>query len=604
MSRLARVSAWLDERTGHKKIVAAVLDEPIVGGARWAYVFGSALTLVFLVQAVTGALLMSTYAPSAQTAWASVHYITHRTSGGWLVRGLHHFGSQAMVVLLGLHVLQVVTFGAYKRPREMNFWLGLGLMGVTLGFALTGYLLPWDQKGYWATQVATNIAGTTPVVGPSLQTLVQGGPEYGSLTLTRFYALHVALLPASLLGLLALHLVLFRKHGVTPPASADARVVDTFYPRQVWKDLLAALVVLAVLFGVTLAEHGAPLDAPADPASDYPARPEWYFLSLFQLLKYLPGKLEIVGSLGIPFVAGAYLVALPLLDRSETTALGPRLKWVAPLYAGMAGVALLTWLSMRSDAGGDAFRKARAEADERAGVANALALGGVPPGGPLEMMRNDPELRGEALFVKNCAVCHVLGKLGDPEKAAAPTLDGWGTEAWILQMMHDPDGDARFGRTPYAGEMPSMDVPPKDPEAAASFKPMSPDDMRAAAAFLAAQGDEPGEDVPEGAARRDASVVEAGKAIVTERCTACHLFSGEGDDASQETAPELKGYASLAWTTAQVRDPSSPKTYRAKALDPEREGHMPKFEGELADADVSLVARWVRARARGLPGPR
>ena len=173
-----------------------MLDEPVTGGARWAYVFGSALTLVFVLQLVTGLLLMTVYAPSATTAWASVHYISNRLAGGWIIRGLHHFGSQAMVVLLGAHLLQVAIFGAYKRPREMNWFLGLALLAVTLGFSLTGYLLPWDQKGYWATRVATNIAGTTPGIGAWVQQLMQGGPEYGSLTLTRFYSLHVGPLAA------------------------------------------------------------------------------------------------------------------------------------------------------------------------------------------------------------------------------------------------------------------------------------------------------------------------------------------------------------------------------------------------------------------------
>src|SRR5215472_2966215 len=126
---MSRLGDWLDERIGHRKLASELLDEPVPGGARVAYVFGSALALVFVVQAVTGVMLMTAYAPSAQTAWASVHYITFKLSPGWLVRGLHHFGSQAMVVLLGAHIVQVAAFGAYKRPREMNWWLGLALMG-------------------------------------------------------------------------------------------------------------------------------------------------------------------------------------------------------------------------------------------------------------------------------------------------------------------------------------------------------------------------------------------------------------------------------------------------------------------------------------------
>ncbi|MGH7329420.1 MAG: cytochrome b N-terminal domain-containing protein, partial [Polyangiaceae bacterium] len=140
--RMKQLGDWLDERVAHRKILQELLDEPIVGGARWAYVFGSALALVFVSQVVTGIMLMTSYAPSAQSAWASVVYISTMQRGGWLVRGIHHFGSQAMVILLGAHLLQVAIYGAYKRPREVNWWLGLCLLACTLGFALTGYLLP------------------------------------------------------------------------------------------------------------------------------------------------------------------------------------------------------------------------------------------------------------------------------------------------------------------------------------------------------------------------------------------------------------------------------------------------------------------------------
>jgi quinol-cytochrome oxidoreductase complex cytochrome b subunit len=335
--KVRRFGDWLDARTGHRELLREMLDEPVVGGARWAYVFGSVLTMVFVVQVVTGLLLMTTYAPSAVTAWASVHYISYRLSGGWLVRGVHHFGSQAMVLLVVLHLAQVALFGAYKKPREINWWFGLGLLAITLGFALTGYLLPWDQKGYWATRVATNIAGTAPLAGAWIQAFMQGGSEYGSLTLTRFYSAHVGLFPASLVLLLVAHIALFRKHGVTPSARADLTKVDAFYPKQLLYDVLAGLLVTAVVFAMAMREHGAPLDAPADPASDYPARPEWYFLSLFQLLKYFEGPLEVVGTILIPGLAAAYLLALPLLDRAPSTALRSRLVYLAPIVLGILG---------------------------------------------------------------------------------------------------------------------------------------------------------------------------------------------------------------------------------------------------------------------------
>ena len=212
---LKGLTAWLDRRTGCGTLIPVLLIEHIPGGAKWRYVWGSTLAFVFAVQLITGVLLMTSYSPGDSTAWSSVYFIQYEMDFGWLIRGLHHFGSQTMVVLLGLHMLQVVIAGAHLPPREVNWWLGLGLLGLVLGLSLTGYLLPWDQKGYWATQVATNIAGNQPVIGPWLQKIIVGGPTYGHHTLTRFYTLHVAILPPLVIVFIILHLVVFRRHGVT-----------------------------------------------------------------------------------------------------------------------------------------------------------------------------------------------------------------------------------------------------------------------------------------------------------------------------------------------------------------------------------------------------
>jgi len=597
---IRRVLELLDERTGIKKVAQHLLDEPIKGGARWAYVFGSALLGSFMVQAVTGVALMTSYAPSDKTAWASVHFIQFQQAGGWLVRGLHHFGAQAMVILLGAHLAQVALFGAYKKPREVTWWLGLGLMAITLGFALTGYLLPWDQKGFWATRVATNIAGTVPVVGDATQRLLQGGPEYGSLTLTRFYTLHVVVLPALLIGLVAAHVALFRRHGVTPPAKADLSRVDAFFPKQLLKDVVAALVVFAIVLVMAVREHGAPLDAPADPSSDYPARPEWYFLALFQLLKYFHGPLEIVGTVVLPALVGIYFFVLPILDRKDGTALRGRVKPLIPLLVVGLGAVGLTAKARVDDANDATFQTERAKADLRAKASVRLAMDGVPPEGPLVMLARSPEIRGPELFEKHCAACHRLGEHGSEKERSAPVLDGWGTEKWIRDMLHDPDGDERFGRTSYKGEMPSLDVKPSDADE--SWSPMTASDMDAVAAFLAREGDAPNESPPAESLRADPKRVARGKEIVKARCTACHLFEGAGDDGGQGLAPELSGYGSHAWVRAQIANPSSNATYRESAFSaPEREGlgrQMPRFDGDLSPAEIDLLATWVLERAR------
>ena len=169
---------WLDDRTGIKGLLHEALYERVPGGARWRYVWGSTLVFTFVLQVITGFMLWSAYSPSTRTAWESVYYIQNEMTLGFVIRGIHHFAAQAMVVLMAIHLVQVIIDGAYKAPREMNFWLGIVLMKIVLGLSLTGYLLPWDQKGYYATQVTTNIMSATPVAGEQVQVLAQGGTQY------------------------------------------------------------------------------------------------------------------------------------------------------------------------------------------------------------------------------------------------------------------------------------------------------------------------------------------------------------------------------------------------------------------------------------------
>ena len=309
---------WLDNRTGYKLLMHEALNEPIPGGARWRYITGSMLTFCFVVQASTGFFLWAGYAPSTQTAWESVYYIQHEMTLGWLERGIHHFAAQAMMVVLGLHFFQVIWDGAYRAPREVNYWLGLVLMQIVVILSLTGYLLPWDQKGYYATKVATNIAGSTPLIGEQVQQIAQGGSAYGHHTLTRFFALHAGLLPALLVGFLGLHIYVFRRHGITVPEAHMGKPVDSFWPKQVLYDAVGCLVVLAGVMYFVLTRP-AELTAPADPGEDFPARPEWYFLFLFRFLEF-----ESISKLGVAFgaiyVPGAImtLIALmPFIGRSK-----------------------------------------------------------------------------------------------------------------------------------------------------------------------------------------------------------------------------------------------------------------------------------------------
>src|SRR5688572_10266581 len=290
---------WLDHRTGYRLSIHKALYEHIPGGSRWIYVSGSMLVCAFMTQLVTGVFLWMFYSPGSQNAWESVYYLQNEVQGGWLLRGVHHFMAQAMVVLLPCHLAQVVLCRAYVAPREINYWLGLVLMLLVLGLGLTGYLLPWDQKGYWATKVATELMSLPPG-GAYMQKLVVGGQDYGHMTLTRFFALHAGLLPALLMGVLGLHLAMFRRHGIT--AESSTRQPDEhFWPKQVFKDAVACAAMFVVVIGVTIWLHGAELGPPAEPTESYgAARPEWYFLFLFQLLKFFKAEYEFVGAIVVP----------------------------------------------------------------------------------------------------------------------------------------------------------------------------------------------------------------------------------------------------------------------------------------------------------------
>ena len=214
---------WVDDRTGIRKLYKEALFESVPGGARWRYAWGSTLSFAIMVQFITGTVLWMAYSASAQTAWESVYYVQEVMPFGWLLRGIHHWTAQIMVVLLVLHLMQVLIDKAYKAPREFNFWFGVILLFITLGISLTGYLLPWDQKGYWATKVATNLTNLMPVVGSDIQRVVVGGTDYGNHTLTRFFALHAGVLPGLLVMMIVVHIYLFRRHGLTPAKPKKVR---------------------------------------------------------------------------------------------------------------------------------------------------------------------------------------------------------------------------------------------------------------------------------------------------------------------------------------------------------------------------------------------
>ena len=316
----SRIYEWLDSRLKLKSVERTLLDEPIPGGASWIYVFGSATLFLFVLQAITGMFLAVYYAPTPDHAYDSVQFIENQVTFGWFIRGLHHWGASGMVIAVGLHMLQVFLYGAFKPPREMMWMVGVVLFLLVMGFAFTGYLLPWDQTAYWATHVGINMVGTVPLVGDFLMKVMRGGETLGALTLSRFFAVHVLFLPAVIIMGIMLHLFILRRVGPAGPWDEQKAAAgsETFYPRQVYMDAVVMLAVfgvlalLAILVPFPLTDKANPSDTSFVPV------PEWYFLFYYELLKHVHGPLEPLATWVLPVMAVLVMLLWPLIDRQKT----------------------------------------------------------------------------------------------------------------------------------------------------------------------------------------------------------------------------------------------------------------------------------------------
>src|SRR5881227_4166228 len=222
---------WLEERSGLVGGIRYFLFRKVPGDTNWMQTLGSATLTAFIVQAVTGVILAMFYKPDPRTAYQSIQHITNDVTLGWLVRGMHRWGASVFIILMFLHMGRVFLFGAYKYPRELNWIVGAMLLPLGLLEGFSGYLLPYDQTAYWATVVGININGTAPFLGPFLASFLRSGSEIGPETLSRFYSLHMLLLPGAIIGLITLHLYLVVRLGVSsPPWSSEAAGADRAEP--------------------------------------------------------------------------------------------------------------------------------------------------------------------------------------------------------------------------------------------------------------------------------------------------------------------------------------------------------------------------------------
>jgi ubiquinol-cytochrome c reductase cytochrome b subunit len=466
------VRGWLNRRTGLDALLRVALDEPIPGGARLAYIFGSGLLFIFLSQVVTGVFLALYYVPSADHAHTTIAYITKSVTAGSFLRSLHAYGASAMVVVLLLHLSQTYIYGAYKGRRELLWLSGCVLFALVLAMAFTGYLLPWDQRAYFATAVGTNAASEIPWIGESLKRMMRGGTEMGTLTISRFFVAHVFLIPACIFALVASHIFLFRKAGAAGPVTENPykpeQKSEPFYPRQVLMDLsLTALLIvglglLCFMVPVSLGPAANPADA------QYIPRPEWYYLPIFQWLKYWHGAASVVGILLIPTVLVLAIIALPFLDRSIE-----RRPWKRP--AAIAAYAfvlfMLLGLGLRSqyldkhDSGvAQQLAKQKTEEEEYMRKPFEPELSSASLVAANVALADPLAAKGKTIFeAQSCNACHGDGGVGT---AAGPALVG-------IAAKFPPGRVAGLLKRPTtkmtAGGMPAVNLPPDDLKALVAY---------------------------------------------------------------------------------------------------------------------------------------
>jgi ubiquinol-cytochrome c reductase cytochrome b subunit len=315
---------WLDHRTGLQTAVKVFLYEDIPASSGWHQVFGSVAAFLFLVQAFTGVLLSINYAPTPGAAYDSLRYILTEVTAGRLMHSLHHWGASMMIVVVVLHMVQVFIWGGYKKPREATWTAGVVLLLLTMAYGLTGYLLPWDNKAYWGTVVVTQIAANIPLLGPYLVQLLGSSGDIGVVTFAHFYSVHVLLLPPATALLIVVHVYLVRRHGVAPMVGDESVPPIKFYPRQVAIDTMAIFIAFVILFVMAVVVR-VPLERLANPNdTTYLPRPEWYFLFLFQLLKYFNGPMEAIGTVVLPSLAILALLLIPFVDRGQLRKISQR----------------------------------------------------------------------------------------------------------------------------------------------------------------------------------------------------------------------------------------------------------------------------------------
>ena len=332
MRMIAKVGEWLDHRLQLAAPIREAAEHPVPRNtASWFYVFGSAALTVFILQLVTGILLALIYVPSAGEAWSSLQALNHQVALGWFIRAMHGWGSNFMVAIVLIHMVQVFLFGAHKFPRELTWVIGVFLLLMTLGMAFSGQVLRFDQDAYWGLGIGASIASRVPVAGPAIVKLMLGGPIIAGATLSRFFALHVFVIPGMLIAFVGLHVLMVLRLGINEwpmPGRIVKRATyerdyhaltksegAPFVPYAVWKDLFfAGFIILAVAACAFYFGPFGPTGQPDPTIIQTAPKPDYFFLWLYALLSLLPPSMETPFLLIVPPVAIIALILLPFLS--------------------------------------------------------------------------------------------------------------------------------------------------------------------------------------------------------------------------------------------------------------------------------------------------
>jgi ubiquinol-cytochrome c reductase cytochrome b subunit len=443
MRVISNVGQWLDRRLQLEAPIRDIAEHTIPRrSASWWYVFGSGALAVFILQIVTGIVLAFVYVPSAGEAWNSLQALNHQVSVGWFIRAVHGWGSNFMVAIVLIHMVQVFLFGAHKFPRELTWLIGVFLLLMTLGMAFSGQVLRFDQDAYWGLGIGASIASRTPLLGAFFVKLMLGGPIIAGATLSRFFALHVFIIPGLLIALVSLHLFLVLKLGINDWPMPGRIVTKTtyakqyedllkvdgapFFPYGIWKDMLFASFILFAILGCALffGPFG-PSGQPDPTIIQTVPKPDYFFQWLYALLALLPPSLETPIILLGPLVVIAVLVLLPFLAGEGEKSWRRRPIAVLSVILTALALGMFTHLAQYSP---------------WSPIMNAWS--GQPTPEVFLQNRTALQRKGAAVFqAKQCRNCHALGGAGGLRGPALDTVASRLTQDQLIRQVLQGGGN-------------------------------------------------------------------------------------------------------------------------------------------------------------------